>query len=457
MAPWDPLATARFTSQRATTPATDALAGAGTVVSLSQPANFGYSQLMQTGTQYSVSFGTTKSTTNSGFATLNPALSSSISINFTQPLIKNRGVYVNRLSLMTARSRYRKSEYDLRTALIQMVVAAENAYWDVIQARENLRVQESARQLAEESLKLSQKELELGAISPLDIYNPQQQLAGAELAVTDARFSLLQSENALRRQMGADLDSQVRVLPVVLTETLDVPVDSISIDGEEEIRRAMANRPELKSAAQSLDVDDLTIQQARNGLLPDLSLIGAYTSQGIGGVLYHRTNIFAADGTASSILTTVPGGFGDALTQMFGLGYPVYLFGLNLRLPIRSRSASADMADALVAKKRDALAVRTTEQQVRLDVGNAVVSLEGSREAAKLAITARDFAQKYLDAENQKFQLGVDTMFFVLQAQKALAQAESAVVQNQVSLRRNMLNLLARTGMLLDERGIMVQ
>ncbi len=153
----------------------------------------------------------------------------------------------------------------------------------------------------------------------------------------------------------------------------------------------------------------------------------------------------------------VPGGLGNALSQMFGFGYPMYSVGLTLRLPIKNHAASADMADALVAKKRDALNVRTVQQQVRLDVVTAVSQVESSKDAMKLAVVARDFSQKYLESEQKKYELGNSTIFFVLQAQQALVAAESSVVQNAVSYRRNLMNLLLRTGDLLEARGIVTQ
>ncbi len=456
-APWDPQALASFNNTKSSTPSTGALAGANTVVSLSQPANFSYSQTLPTGMQYSVSFGATKSTTNSSFATLNPALSSNLTVSVSQPLLRNRGEYINRSNLLIARSRLKGAEYNLRGNILQMLNTAENAYWDLVQAHESLRVQESARKLADDSLKLSQRQLELGAISPLDIYNPQQQLANADLLVSQARFQVAQAENALRRQIGADLDPDVRNLPIELSEAVDLPLDSISYDPEKEVARALAGRPEIKAALQNLDVDDLGISQARNEILPDLSLNALYTTQGVGGIFYQRTNVFDNSGTASQIVTAIPGGFADSLSQMFGFGYPLYQFGATLRLPIKSHQAVADMADAVVSKKRDALNLRTTQQQVRLDVLTAMTNLESSKDAVRLALVARDFAQKAVDAENQKYQLGTELVQLVLQAQTALSQADSAVVTNQVGLRRSILNLLTRTGELLDERGIILQ
>lgn len=452
---WDPIASASFNSTRSSAPSVTALAGATNTISLTQPANFSFTQVLPTGAQYTVGFAASKNSTNSAFATLNPYISSGLQFGFSQPLLRNRGYYINHINLMLARSRYRVSEYSLRTQLLQLIDTAENAYWDVVQARENLRVAESARKLADDSLKLSQKELELGALSPLDIYNPQQQLATADLGVSQARYALEQTQNALRKQIGADLDPEVRKLPIEVTEPVETTVSSGMTDSEQEAQKAMQIRPDLKAAVQNLDVDDLGIRSAKNEILPALTLTGSYQSQGVGGIYYpSSTSLLGGTGAA---LAPIPGGFMDSLSQLFGFGYPVYSFGLNLSLPIRSHVAVADMADAMVQKRRDALTVRNTQQQIRLSILNAVSNVRSSQESVKLALVAKDFAAKYLDAENQKYQLGIDPMQFVLQAQNSLTQAESNVVQAQVGLRRNLLNLLTQTGELLDERGIVVQ
>jgi len=304
-------------------------------------------------------------------------------------------------------------------------------------------------------LKRSQRELELGAMSPLDIFNPQQQYATAEIGVSQAKFRLAQVEDALRKQISADLDPDVRKLPIVLTETVMPAAEAPPIDTKTAVEKALRLRPDLKSQMQDLDTDDLLIRQAKNALRPDLSLIGGYTTQGRGGVLYRRGNVFTD--TGQQLITVVPGGFGDSIGQLFGFGFPIYSFGLTLRLPIRDRRVAADLADAVVNKRIDALQVRTLEQQVRLDVLQAISSVESSKAAVKLAITAQDFSRKYLEAEQKKYELGTSQIFFVLQAQSSLVQAESAVVTNSVNYRKNLLNLLRKTGDLLEERGIAIQ
>jgi outer membrane protein TolC len=450
---FDPLATASFSSSEQRTPSGNQLTGASTLVQLTQPANFTYSQLLPTGLQYQATFFAEKLSTNSGYYNYNPNINASLAFTLSQPLLKNRGSFINRIPIMMASSRYRKSEYDLKTSLLQLVSAAENAYWDAVLARENLRVAESARDLANQALKRAQRELELGALSPLDIYNPEQQYATSQIGVSQAQYFLRETEDALRRQIGADLDKQVRTLPIVLTETVSPEVEAPPIDAEKEVRTALVTRPEVKSALQDLDIDDLGIRQAGNELRPDLEFVGGYTTQGLGGI-YYPSSISPGVLPAPA---AVPGGFGDALGQLFGFGYPMYSVGLTLRLPIRNHLASADMADAIVSKKRDSLNVRTVQQQVRLGVLTAVSQVESSKDAMKLSVVARDFSRKYMEAEQKKYELGNSTIFFVLQAQGALVSAESSVVQNAVSYRRNLMNLLVRTGGLLEARGIALQ
>jgi outer membrane protein len=456
-APFDPFVTASFNSQRNKTPSTSALDAASTLATLSQPWSFNYSQTFQNGTSINANFSETKSTTNSGFATLNPSYNSGLSVSFVQPLIKNRGVFVNRIPIMMAQSRLKKAGFDLKTSLITLLSNAELIYWQTVQLRESLRVQQSALDLADKFLKRQERELELGAISKLDIFQSQLQFAQAQGSVSQAVYQLRQQEDTLRKQIGADLDPDIRKLPIVLTETVAAPLDSGNLDGEVLIEKALRLRPDLRSQMQDLDTDDLNIKQVANALRPDLSLTGAYTSQGIGGTFFNRSNVFNGVGTQSTVTQILPGGFGDSLDQLFGFGFPIYGFGIRLRLPIRNRQSAADMADALVNKRRDALQVRGVEQQVRLDVLTAVNLLQSSKASVDFAITSRDFAQKRLDAENKKYELGTSQNFLVLQAQGDLITAESNVVIQTINYKRNILNLLQTTGELLQERGVVVQ
>ena len=453
MSVFDPLAIARFSTARNQSPSSSLLAGASTLNQLTQPFALQYTQELQTGTLYNVSFGSTKTSTNSSFSTFNPQLTSNINMNITQPLLRGRGMTITRMPISIVRSKLRAAEYGFEDQLNQLISIAENAYWDVVSAREGLRVQEESLKLADAALKRAEKELELGATSPLEIFQPQANFANAQLSVVQARYRLAQSEDALRRQMGADLDGRYQKVAIVLTEPVEAPAESLDIDREAALARALRSRPDLKNARQNLDVDDLGIRLANDALRPDLSLTAQYGSSGLGGIFYPRTNI--VDPTQRVI--PIVGGLSDALGGVFGFSNPVYGFGLTLRLPIRDRRASADLADAVVQKKLDALRQRTVEENIRLQVLTAVNQIENSRESVKIAKVARDLAQKRVEADQKRYELGTTTLFFVLASQNDFTLAEANLVTQYINYRRNQTNLLQRTGQLLEDRGIVVR
>jgi outer membrane protein len=455
-APFDPLLRTAFTTTRRETPANDALAGANVLNQLTQPFTFGWQQMLPAGTTYNVDFNTTKASTNSALSFFNPAINSGFNVGLTQPLLRNRGSYVNKLPVTIARSRLRQSEYTIQDQILRLVANAEGAYWDVISARENLRVQEQALALFDQSLKRAQRELELGAISQLEIYQPQAQYANAEILVSQARFRLQQTEDALRRQIGADLDPNLRDTAIVLTEDVAAPVQT-AYEKESVVEKSLRIRPDLRAARQNMDIADLNIQSTANFLRPDLRLTAQYGSSGRGGVFYNRQNVFDQNGIGNTIVNVIPGGLGDSLNQLFGFGYPAYGFGLALSLPIRDRRASADYADAVVSKRLELLRLRNVEQNARLEVLNAITQVENSKASVELAKIALDLAQKRVDADQKRYDLGTITLFFLLDSQTQLTQAQSTLVTQTVQHRRNLTNLLRSTGDLLTERGIAIQ
>lgn len=450
---FDPFAVARFNSTRTQTPSSNLLVGAQTLNQLNQPLSLTYQQILPTGAQYFVNFGSNKISSNSAFSTYNPQLNASLNFSASQPLLRGRGGYITRMPISIARSRLRASEYNLEDQVIQLVSAAENVYWDAVGARENLRVQEESLKLADTALQRAKKELELGAISPLEIYQPEANYANAEIFVTQARYRLQQAEDALRKQIGADLDPKIRDYPLVLTEPVNPPPENLALDKEATVQRALAMRPDLKNARQNLDVDELNLRAANNALLPDLSLTAQYGSSGLGGVFYPRTNLL----NPGAAVLPIYGGIGDALAGVFGFGYPVYGFGLTLRLPIKDRKAVADVADAVVNRRLDALHERSVEQSIRLQVLNVISQVENSRASVQLARVARDLAQKRVEADQKRYELGTTTLFFVLASQGDYTQAENNLVTQTINYRRNLISLLQRTGQLLEERGIVLQ
>ena len=261
-------------------------------------------------------------------------------------------------------------------------------------------------------------------------------------------------------QIGADLDPDVRKLPIVLTETVD-PANGgnpgVTIR-KQAVEKALANRPDVKAANQRLDVDDLSIAAGEERPAAEPLADRRLPDAGPRRHVLPEIERVQQRRPASSILTSIPGGFSDALSQMFGFGYPVYSFGLTLNLPIRSHAAAMDMADAVVRKKSDALTLRNTQRAVRLSMLNGGQQSERRQRAVEAGKHRSGISpRRTWTPSRRSIELGTEINQNVINAQQALAAAESNVVQNQISLRRSMLNLLTQTGELLDQRGIVVQ
>jgi len=452
LARFDPTVSSSFRSTRNLRPTSDQLEGAQELNTLGQPLDFSYDQSLDTGTSYSIGFDGFKNSTNSQFATVNPSIDAGMNFSVSQSLMRNRGRRVNRLTVMVAQTRFKQSRYDLQNQILGILSFAENTYWALIEARENLRVSRESLELNETLLKRAERELELGAISPLDIYQPQQNRAAAEIFVTQAIYRLAQAEDALRRQIGADLDPDFQNMPIELTEPVLPPEDDEEIDPEAMVEFAYKSRPDLMSVAQNIAIDELNYDVAKNDLRPDLSFGLFYSSKGLGGNVAEFD-----DATPPNLIGVVPGGLGDALRQVWGFDFPTYGFSLTLRLPIRDRRAVANLADAAVSKRLDTLRIRQAEQDVRLEVLNAVNQLESSKARVKLSQTQLDFSEKRLEAEQKKYDLGVTTIFLLIQAQNDLTSAQSDLVTQASGYRRSLTRLLQVTARLLEERGVVVQ
>ena len=449
--PFDPTLALNFNANRSTNPSQDVLQGGTVISSLRQNGGFTFRQTLDTGTNYQMTFTGLKSASSSAFRTFNPSIEDTLQFRIAQPLLRNRGRGIQRIPILIARARYDNSQSQALTRVLALIAQAENTYWQVVSNREALNVQENNLELRRNFLQRSQRELELGAISPLDIYQPEQNFANAQVSVTRARYQLQQAEDRVRRQIAADLDPEIRNLPLVLIESADPPIYMPSYESEETIRKALLMRPEIRQRRTNLAIDDYNIKRDTNAQRPDLSINAQYSATGLGGNLYENSLL----GGASQLLAA--GGFPTAMNQLFQFNFPTYSMGITLDLPLRNRRAAVNLANSVLQKKRNMYELRSLEQSVRLDVLNAITGVELSKAAIQQAAVALDFSQKRLDAEQRKYDLGVSTAFIVLDAQDDLVQSQADLLQESIGYRRSMVTLLQATGELLQARGIQLR
>ncbi|HEY2548143.1 MAG TPA: TolC family protein [Candidatus Acidoferrum sp.] len=439
-APFDPLLTSSFSDQRTKSPTSTQLQGASILNQLTQQTQIGYSQTFQTGTNFQGSFIASKDSTNSTFNFLNPSISTDLQFAVTQPLLRNRGLFPNRAPILIAQRNLKQAHATFLAEVSDVIQLIVGNYWNVVLARENLSVQQRSLDEAQKSYEHDKKALSLGALPPLDIYRSQSQVASRRVGVIQAEYSVKQAEDQFRQSIGADIDPATRVLDLDLTDQPEPVGELPNVDIPTALARAIANRPELEAAHQQLAADELSVRLAHNFLKPDLELSGFYSGNGLAG---NETGVGNT-------------GLGNSLSQSFRFTFPAYGASLSLSLPVKNHGAEANLADTLVGRRHDQYQERETTQNVTLDVTTAVHALEAAKlgmEAAKVAV---DLARETLRADQRKYELGTEQIFFVLDAQTQLAQAELNLIQSQVNFQVAVTQVDHATGDLLEHHHVQV-
>jgi outer membrane protein len=439
---YDPTLSLGFNTFRSVAPQSSQLGGANTLSALTQNSFLNYQQAVPTGETFNSGFSMTRSSSNNAFSFLNPNLSGSLNFSVAQPLLRDRTNIQRTAPIEIARTQLLITSDQSEAHITDVLAAAAGQYWDAIRARDNIAVLQQTLNLAQKSYERDKKALDLGALANLDIYQSETQVAERNRDLIQARFAYTSALDGLRTLIGADLTPDLRRMEMVLVDNAaSLPPKSAIVPLEEALAAALRVRPEFSAAHRRITVDDLNARVARNLLLPRLDL----TVQG------------AASGLAGNQPPIGNTGLGSALAQTLGFSYPGYGAGLQVTLPLHSRAAQAQLADALVNKTRDAYAERQIQQRITQDVLQAINSLDLANASIEAATLARDLAQKNVDAEQQKYELGSITAFEVLDSQTRLASAESALLNAHVGYQEAYINYQRATAVLLDGLGMVIE
>jgi len=442
---FDPLVTSGFSDNRAKSPAITQVQGAAILDTLSQTTTLGYAQTFQTGTNFQTSFNASKLSTNDSLSLVNPSIATDLQFAVTQPLLRNFGLFPNRAPILIARRNLNQARSVFQGEVNDIILQTVGNYWNVVLARESLTVQRKSLEEAQKSYDHDKKALGLGALPPLDIYRSESQVASRRVGVIQAEYALKQAEDQFRQVIGADLDPAMRVLDLELTDQPE-PLGALpSTDIATTLARALVNRPELEATRQQLAADELNIRLAHNSLKPDLELSGFYSGNGVAGNQFN---------TAAPPVLVSRTGLGDGLSQSFHFTYPAYGASLSLTLPIKNHSAEANLADASVSRRRDQYQQRRNTQNITLEVTNAVHALEQTKLSMEASKVALDLAQQSLHADERKYELGAETVFFVLDAQTQLAQAALNLIQAQVNFQIAVAQVDHSTGDLMEHHHV---
>jgi outer membrane protein len=488
---FDPTLTGAFNLTQATTPVNNPFfAGVGQLSASGAPekspapavfshtlnSNFQYTQGFAYGTQAQVTFNNQRSTSSISIDLFNPAVQSSLTIQITQPLLNGFGRIANQRYIIEAKNTVKVGESQFAQQVISTVTQVATDYWELVFARENVKVEQVAVAADQQLYNNNKKQLEIGTMAPLDVITAQSQLATDQQALVQAQTTQLLDETTLLVAITKDpLAGNLRGVEIVPTTPIFNPnIENISLD--DAVKEAWQKRPELQQADLNLKNAGVEVKATKNGLLPTVNVFGEYQAAGLGGIehLSTPTGTFAADQAAPIVNllgavvpgefepipgatgTRFPGGLGDDLNRMLTGLYPTFEGGINLTLPIRNRAAQAQNATAQLNEREQEVGLLQTQNTIVLNVRQTMIVLEQDRAAIEAAQEARIYAQQSYDDEVKKLQLGTSTAFTVIQKQQLLTQAEGVELRDRINLIEAELNFNQAMGRTLEVHNITV-
>src|SRR5579859_5205154 len=429
-------------------------------------ANFQYIQGFQWGTNISIGFNNTRTTSNSGFQSVSPALNSSFQFKLTQHLLQGFGFGANTRFIRIAKNNRELTDVAFRLQIITTVDQIENMYWDLVYAYENQRVKEESLTFSQKTLSDTKKQVEIGSLAPIESVRAQSTVAADQQALTVAKTNLqlqqLIMKNALSRTLR---DPNLANADVIPTSTMEVPANEQVQPTEDLVNEALRHRAELVESRIQLNSQEQSNKAIRSALLPTLDAFAYYGGSGLGGSQSPAsicqdptTQPFCATANPNPALSQFPlapsVGYTSTLNQLVNSSAPDKGMGLQLNIPLRNRAAQAVQVRGQLEYRQAQMALQQTENRVSIEVRQAQFAVEQNRASVASAQAAVDYARQSLDAEQKKYQFGTSTTTAVLQTRSALANSESTLMSAMAAYEKSRVELERATGTLLDKNGI---
>jgi outer membrane protein len=374
------------------------------------------------GANYTANWNNSRFTTNDPTNTFNPRLQSNLSLNFTQPLLRNRSIDQIRQQVANSRKFRDLSDIQLDSVIVQTTRAVRNAYWDLSTAINNLKAQQESLALAQQSLSDNRKRVEIGTLAPIDIVQAQAEVASNEERVIVAEAAIKRAQDNLRALI---LDPGATDFWITAFEPSDAaPFQEQAIDIDAAVRNALDKRADLRAAKNGIERSDLSIRFLRNQILPDVNAQVNYGAVGIGGVQLPGRNPFTGEFTGS-ITTPIERGYSSALSDVFRSSYPQWTFGVQIGYPIGASTAHANLERARLEYQQAQTQLKNMQLQIATQVRESGRNVQTNQKRVQSARASRELQEKKLEAEEKKQAAGMSTSFFVFQAQRDLSQART--------------------------------
>jgi outer membrane protein TolC len=438
---FDPSVSFSTSYDRVTSPLNSlVVSGIPTTTSSAVAFSASYAQLFTTGLSYSVSLSTLRQITTQENVLYNPDVTSRLSIGVNQPLLAGFGRMANERFMTVAKNDVSTADEVFRQQVITSVAQLEDAYYNLRAYQENVQVAQESLTAVQKLLDDTRKQEAAGILSRLDVITADSEVASSQRDLIVAQTSLEQQETTLKQLLSKRDDPDLDAAVIVVTDALPEPRESDLPALERALSAALANRPELKEAANNLQNQGIAIQYAKNNMQPSLAVFGLYAASGLQGNSKTQTS-----------------GALDALGQSFGATYPETAVGVSFGASIRNRSAQADGIRSQLERNQAEISLQNTRNQIRLQVQQSRIGLiqgkaqvEAAREAVRLALESRD-------AEQEKLREGLSIAYNVILKERDLVTAQYAEVQVEAAYANSLVGMDQAMGTTLDQNGIRLE
>jgi outer membrane protein TolC len=479
---YDPLLSSENYFERSTTPTSSSIGGGGASGSVTQQDATGAFRLggfsPWGGGSYQLDFSSTRLTTTNQNVRLNPQFPTAFTFTYTQPLLRGRGFDNNRRQIEIAKKNLSLTDAQFRQSAIDVISRVEQAYWDLAFALRNLQVQIDAVKQARVQVESNNRLVEKGVLAPIDIVAAQTQVTTFEQNVYTAQEAVTQAENTLKTMILPDRTEALwsRAITPVTAVNLEAP----RVPLEQAVRAALTNRPELAQLKTTADINQVNVRYFREQTKPQVDLVGTYTTAGLAGTLV-QANPNAVNST--SILTTrvnelsllaglepittttttnavapnLVGGYTQSLRNLIDQNYPTARFGVRLSLPLRNRTAEANLGSSLAQGNRIKDQLAQAEQLVEADVRNTLQAVRSAEARLASAAATRSSTEQQFESEQRQFRAGTTTVFLVLQRQTELLAARARELQAQTDLNKAISAFQRATGRTLEANQISIR
>jgi outer membrane protein TolC len=375
-------------------------------------------------------YGTTYSGITNVTSTFYKSSDGTIEVDLTQHLLKDFWIDSTRLAIKLDKNKLKSSEQALRQQIINSVTAVENAYYELIYAQENVKVQQEALNLAQTQLDQDNQRVQIGTLAILDVQQDEAQVAQSQANLIAAQYTLVQDQNTLKNLL-TDTYSKWHDTDIQPTATLTAPLQSFDLQNS--WRKGLTGRPDLLQARLGVENQGIQLKYDRNQLFPTLDLKGTYG--------------FAGEGRQYS----------DTLGQINTGNQPYYSYGAQLSIPLSNVGARNTYKYDKVSLQQLVLELKQLEQNVMVQIDNAVKQAQSAYQSTEATRQARIYAEAALDAEQKKYAVGKSTTFTVLQLQTALTTARSNEIRALANYNEALANLAAQEGSTLERDKIDIQ